>query len=237
MTNLRALIGIAVVLIATPAAARQASPNEPAEAIRTLTGIPLDAQWKRTIYSFAREKLLHPAWGWTHSERDYQLASEVARKERLQVDTDILFAAAFTHDIGAIGDFQKEGVDHAIRSAELAEYLLRDAGFPVAKWPAVREAILGHMFDKVAGSRAESIVLHDADALDFLGTVGVARRLSVTGTAHSYSGGVAKIGEFADRLPGRLVTGTAQRMSKIRVTEMRRFLQQLQNETADGRLP
>src|SRR5215210_3415129 len=29
MTNLRALIGIAVVLIATPAAARQASPNEP----------------------------------------------------------------------------------------------------------------------------------------------------------------------------------------------------------------
>jgi len=47
---------------------------------QTLTGIPLDSRWKEKLYSFAREKLKHPAWGWTHSERDYNLASEIDRK-------------------------------------------------------------------------------------------------------------------------------------------------------------
>lgn len=203
----------------------------------TITGIPLDAPWKLKLYIFAREKLKHPAWGWTHSERDYLLASELAAKEGLVIDTDVLFAAAFIHDIGAIGDFQKEGVDHAVRSVELAEPVLREAGFPAEKLPAVREAILGHMHDKIAGSRSESVVLHDADTLDFLGTVGVARRLAVTGTATDYAGGVAKISEFADKLPERLVTKTAKSMAVSRAAEMRQFLGQLAGETRDGRLP
>lgn len=207
------------------------------EAVGTLTGIPLDAPWKRQIYAFAREKLIHPAWGWTHSERDYLLASEIAAKEGLAIDTDVLFAAAFTHDIGAIGDFQKEGVDHAVRSVELAEPMLLQAGFPAEKLPAVREAILGHMHDKQPGNRSEAIVLHDADTLDFLGAVGVARRLVVNGNAPDYAGGVARIREFADKLPGRLVTKTAKNMAPPRVAEMRDFLDQLKTETADGRLP
>lgn len=225
----------ASVVMAAPAAAMQLTAA--VEASATLTGIPLDAAWKRKIYGFARERLKHPAWGWTHSERDYRLAIEIASKEGLAIDTDILFAAAFTHDIGAIGEFQKEGVDHAVRSVELAEPLLRDAGFPMEKFPGVRGAILGHMHDKVPGKGHEAIILHDADTLDFLGSVGVARRLAVTGTAIDYSTGVARIAEFADKLPGRLVTGSAKAMAGSRVDEMRRFVTTLNAETFDGRLP
>lgn len=224
----------ASVLMAAPAVAQ---PSAQAEASRTLSGIPLDAAWKQKIYAFARDKLKHPAWGWTHSERDYRLASEIAAKEGLAIDTDILFAAAFTHDIGAIGEFQKEGVDHAVRSVEIAEPLLKDAGFPPEKLAAVREAILGHMHDKAPGRRNEAIALHDADTLDFLGSVGVARRLAVTGTATDYSPGIARIAEFADKLPGRFVTGTARAMAAPRIEEMRRFLTTLEAETFDGRLP
>lgn len=68
----------------------------------TESGIPLNAPWKRTIYDFAKTNLKHPAWGWAHSERDYQLALELARIEKLTVDQEILFAAAFLHDVGAI---------------------------------------------------------------------------------------------------------------------------------------
>ena len=224
----------ASLFIATPAAAQ---PSSQAEASQTLTGIPLDAAWKRTIYAFARDKLKHPAWGWTHSERDYRLASDIAAKEGLAIDNDILFAAAFTHDIGAIGEFRKEGVDHAVRSVEVADPLLKDAGFPPEKLGAVREAILGHMHDKAPGKRNEAIALHDADTLDFLGTVGAARMLAVTGTAPDYSAGVARIAEFAEKLPGRFVTGTARSMAAPRIEEMRRFLSTLKAETFDGRLP
>ncbi len=232
-----------LALLATLAALQAQAPavaaGQPvqAEAARTLTGISLDAPWKVKLYGFAREELLHPAWGWTHSERNYRLAMEIAAKERITIDTDVLFAASFTHDIGAIGEFQKDGVDHAVRSVELAEPMLRQAGFPAEKLPAVREAILGHMHDKQPGSRSEAIVLHDADTLDFLGTVGVARRLAVTGAALDYTGGIARIREFADKLPGRLVTKTAKDMALPRVAEMRDFLDQLKTETADGRLP
>lgn len=225
----------ASVLMALPATAQQ--PSTRAEAASTLAGIPLDSPWKAKLYGFARDKLKHPAWGWTHSERDFLLASEIARREKLAIDPDILFAAAFAHDIGAIGSFQKEGVDHAERSVELAEPLLRDAGFPMEKFPAVREAILGHMHDKVPGKGHEAILLHDADTLDFLGSVGVARRLAVTGTAPDYAGGVSRIREFAEKLPGRLVTSSAKAMAGKRVEEMRRFLTTLQAETFDGRLP
>ena len=227
---------LAGILGAAPAPAAGQTPAIQGAAA-TLTGIPLDAPWKRTVYAFARQKLLHPAWGWTHSERDYQLARRIAAKEGLRIDTDVLFAAAFTHDIGAVGEFQEKGVDHAVQSVKLAKPLLLNAGFPAAKWPAVQEAILGHMYDKDVGSRAESLVLHDADALDFLGSVGVARRLAVTGTSDSYLGGLTKIREFADLLPGRLTTRSARRMAPSRVREMRRFLEQLATETAGARLP
>jgi uncharacterized protein len=203
----------------------------------TLTGIPLDAPWKVRLYGFARKKLLHPAWGWTHSERDYALAFKIAASERLRIDSDVLFAAAFTHDIGAVGDFQKEGVDHAVRSAELAKPLLLQAGFPAAKWPAVEDAILGHMHDKTPSDRPEAVVLHDADTLDFLGYIGVARRLAVTGNATDYGSGLKRISDFADKLPTRLVTRTAKSMAQVRTAEMQAFLFGLNAEAANGRLP
>jgi uncharacterized protein len=225
-----------VALAVTPQCA-SASPAAASASSQTVSGIALDAQWKRALYAFAREKLLHPAWGWSHSERDYQLATKIAAKEGLRIDPDILFAAAFTHDIGAIGDFQKEGVDHAVRSADLVEPLLSSFGFPSSKIPAVREAILGHMFDKKPGASSEALVLHDADTIDFLGVVGVARRLSLTGSAVDYAGGVAKLRDFAERLPEQTITRTARRMADERAGEMRQFLDRLRNETADGKLP
>jgi uncharacterized protein len=224
---------VAIAIVTCPQAV-PAAPS-PVAASQTVTGIPLDTTWKGSVYTFARTKLLHPAWGWTHSERDYQLALQIAAREELKIDRDVLFAAAFLHDVGAIGGFQKEGVDHAVRSAELAGPILLSVGFPADKVPAVREAILGHMHDKTPGKTSESIVLHDADTVDFLGAVGVARRLAVTGSATDYDSGIARIREFADKLPGRVVTATARQMARRRAAEMNQFLDQLTRETNNGR--
>lgn len=122
-----------------------------ADLARTATGIPLDAPWKVTVYEFARTTLHHPAWGWQHSERDYQLAVEVARGDGLTVDTDVLFAAAMLHDMAGFPPYEKTGMEHGDRAAETSEPILRSAGFPMQKYAAVQAAERGHMFYSNAG--------------------------------------------------------------------------------------
>ena len=203
-----------------------------AEPAVTASGIPLDAPWKATIYDFARKTLRHPAWGWQHSERDYQLAVEVARGDGLKVDTDILFAAAMLHDMAGFPPYEKKGVEHGDRAAETAEPVLRDAGFPMAKYPAVQAAMRGHMFYSVAGTVPEAIALHDADSLDFLGNVGAARIIALTGEQKpDIQSAIKTLRSFVHDIPPKLITTTAKRMGAQRAAELTAFLDSLQTES------
>lgn len=231
-----AMLALAAAASLTSPALSQSREGMPIAATTT-AGIPLGERWRRIVYTHAVEKLKHPAWGWRHSERDYLLAMEIAYRENMVVDQDVLFAAAFLHDAGAIEPFAQDGVDHAERSVQLAEPLLKDAGFPMAKFPAVRMAILGHMFDKDPGTSAEAVVLHDADTLDFLGATGVARRLSVTGDATDLDAGIGRIRLFATELGGRLITRTAIQQARRRIKTMNSFLKELKAETPGGATP
>ncbi len=150
MRRLVAAFALACALL-MPAGAPAAAPQQ------TVTGIALDAPWKATVYAFAQAKFRHPAWGWQHSERDYRLAVEVAQGDRLAVDTDVLFAAAFLHDMAAFAPWEKQGMEHGDRAAETSEAILRDAGFPMQKYPAVQAAERGHMYYSNAGTVPEAI--------------------------------------------------------------------------------
>ena len=202
----------------------------------TVSGIPLAAPWQRTIYEFAQSKLKHPAWGWAHSERNYNLALQLATAEKLPLDKDVLFAAAFLHDVGAIDPYSQDDVDHALRSTQVGEELLRNAGFPMEKFPAVIEAILGHMYDATPSKRPEAIVLHDADTLDFMGTIGVARQLSITGKATDFRRAVTRIEQGAETLSTKLLTQAARAIGAERMQEMNAFLKALNAQTAEKKL-
>jgi uncharacterized protein len=143
--------------------------------------IPLDAPWKKTVQEFTAKNLQHSAWGLAHSKRDYLLALELAAQDSVSIDCDVLFAAAFLHDMGGFAPYAKTGVDHALRSTEVLEGILEPAGFPVSKIAAVKSAVLTHSYyERAAPATAEAIVLHDADTLDFLGAISVARIFSLT---------------------------------------------------------
>lgn len=202
----------------------------------TESGIPLDKPWKVTIYDFAKAHLQHPAWGWSHSERDYRMALELAQAEKLKVDEDVLFAAAFLHDMGAIAPYALDSVDHALRSTQVGEDVLRKAGFPMEKFPAVKDAILGHMYNATPAKRAEAICLHDADTLDFMGTVGIARLLAITGNAPTFRGAISTIENGQSGLAFSLITKTARRLSLPRIAEMKHFLETLKAETSANKL-
>jgi uncharacterized protein len=212
-----------------------AQPSPPAT---TPAGIPLDASWKESVFRFATEKLQHSAWGVSHSERDYLLASRLAAESKLTIDTDVLFAAAFLHDVGAFDAFRKDGVDHTDRAAELVPDILATAGFPAAKIPAVQDAVRNHMYYRTAAGGPEAIVLHDADTLDFLGNIGIARIISLT-TRHRWATDLATAAKTLDGfntdLPPKLMTNAAKKLAPARVAESKAFLESLKAETEDGR--
>ncbi len=233
---LTALSPAFAVLLLLTAPVESAAQEAPAAAMATPAGIPLDSEWKRAVYAQANTRFQHPSWGVRHSERNYVLGTALAEAEGLAVDADVLFAAAFLHDWGGIEPFAVAGVDHAVRSVELAEPFLAGAGFPMEKFPAVRAAILGHMYDKEPEG-PEAIVLHDADALDFLGALGAARLLAATGDRPDYDQALGRIERFAVAIPPRLRTAAARDIAGPRVARMLEFLAEVRRETPEAARP
>ncbi len=233
---IQALAAGAILLAGTAPVAAQEAPATTAAPTATPAGIPLDSPWRRAVYEQANTHLQHPSWGVRHSERNYVLAQALAEADGLTVDADVLFAAAFLHDWGGIAPFAVAGVDHAARSVELAEPFLTEAGFPMEKFPAVRAAILGHMYDKEPEG-SEAVVLHDADALDFLGALGAARLLAATADRPDYDQALGRIERFAVDIPPRLKTAAAREMATERVATMTAFVAQLRRETPEGARP
>lgn len=199
----------------------------------TIRAFPTDQPWKQKVYDFAQANLKHSAWGLAHSERDYLLAVDVADHAELNVDKDVLFAAAFLHDMGGFEPYSKPGVDHAARSAEVCDQVLTPAGFPQEKLESVRSAIRTHSYySPDAPQTPEAVALHDADALDFLGAIGVARILSLTGhETPDLAGSVKLVDRLLHDAPPSLVTAYGQAMGAQRVEEMHGFLSALGSES------
>ncbi|MCB9073403.1 MAG: HD domain-containing protein [Bdellovibrionaceae bacterium] len=209
--------------------------NDPTLLIKTPTGIPVDTKWKEQVYNFAMKNVVHPAWGLAHSERDYQVALLLAKREGFSIDSDVLFAAAFLHDVGGIGSFQKKGVDHAVRSVEIAEPRLMSWGFPSNKWPQVKEMILGHTYYGTKPTTKAALAFRDADIVDFLGNIGIARLLGATMDPDFFDGtlkpAVITLKEFSQTMAEKCSLTACHELAKPRQAELESFLSILNNET------
>jgi len=86
---------------------------------------------------------------------------------------------------------------------------------------------------KAAGTDPTAIVLHDPDSLDFLGDVGAARMISLTGEkAASFDPAIVTLKGLVEKIPPRLITATAKRIGAQRAKELHEFIVQLQREEA-----
>lgn len=207
------------------------------ELSHTKAGIALDKPWKVTVYEFSRERLQHSAWGVAHCERDYLLSKKLARLEKVPIDDDVLFAAAFLHDMGVFPPYVIKGAEHSKTAAEKVESVLRPTGFPLNKLAAVKAVILSHMFYAKVADNQTARVLHDADTLDFLGNIGIARLVSVTSRhrwATDLSTAVATIEKFNKTLPPRLIFASAKKIALGRIEEASLFVKGLRQESYSG---
>lgn len=193
--------------------------------------------WRAAVHRFAEANLKHPAWGLSHSVRDYELAKELAATDQVRVDDDVLYAAAYLHDVAAFVPFRKPGVDHQDEAARIVESMLAGTGFPMSKIEGVRGAIRTHMLGRDPVG-PEAIYLHDADALDWLGAIGVARALGLVDPKGGEPDGPSAVNDLEHSLtavPPRIVSQAGKARAPQRVRELEQFLRDLRAESADLR--
>ena len=195
---------------------------------------PPPGDWRDHIRAFAEAHLQHTAWGPAHGRRDYAMTMSLARAEGTPVDTDALYAAAYLHDMGGLPPYAIPGVDHGDRGIQVVDTVLREAGFPTEKSPLVKEIIDHHQYYRPPDTVAVAILFRDADILDFMGAIDIARIVSLTMREQftpDLPHAIEVIRRQLNEMPARLQTAAAKREGQKRVVEMQQFLDALEQET------
>ena len=193
------------------------------------------SDWHAIIQDFAAQHFKNPAWGYSHSQRDYSLARELAAADHVTLDDDVLFAAAYLHDMAAFPPWANDKLDHSDIAADNVAAILKESGFPMSKIDAVRGAIRTHMFYRDPVGR-EALYLHDADALDWLGAIGAARIFGLVEPNGGDPNGPKAIKMLEDNLakvPPRVLTPAGRARLPQRQAELDRFLKDLRRESND----
>jgi uncharacterized protein len=182
-----------------------------------------------------------------HVGRVLALAERLARAEN--ADIEIVRAAALLHDIARAAE-DTTGGDHAQMAADRAREILRARGVAPAQADAVAHAIAAHRFrSSTPPQTLEAKVLFDADKLDSIGAIGVARAYQVSGalnqrlwsavspdamaTRHQRNSDHSAYAEFVVKLSQvreRLFTPTARKIADERHAYMADFFTRLEKE-------
>jgi uncharacterized protein len=121
-----------------------------------------------------------PVHDFSHIERVYHLAERLAIAEN--ADMEIVRAATLLHDAQGSASGQDLRKEHHLASAEFAGQILRAEGWRQESIAAVQHCIRAHRFRAGARTEApeslEAKILFDADKLDVIGAIGVARVLA-----------------------------------------------------------
>lgn len=178
----------------------------------------------------------------SHQPRLYQLAKRLG--EGKAYDDDVIFAAAWLHDLGVFIGHRPEDMaalaawDHVAYVASKGPPLLREFGFPVEKVAAVIEVIRGHLPSSKPTS-FEGVVLRDADILEQLGAIGALRAICKVGRDTRFvrfSDALRALRRNVEDLPGRLELAAARQLAESRVKALKTFLAAAEAEADGGEL-
>jgi uncharacterized protein len=189
-------------------------------------GSDMSAQdWRQSVISYIRAEAA-PQDKFGHQPRLYALAARIG--EGTEYDDDVLFAAAWMHDLGVFlghrpADPEKlSRWNHVPYTIAKCRELLPGWGFPVEKLEAVAEAIRTHQpHDEPVTT--EAIVLRDADILEQLGAVGMLRAIVKVGRDSrytTYSDAVLVLRRALERLPGQIRLERARELAKPKIVAL-----------------
>lgn len=180
----------------------------------------------------------------------------------IDADKEILTAAVILHDIARAAEDNDKSrlIDHAVLGAQQAEDILLDFGWTAQRAAHVRDCIAQHRY-RSSGDAPQTIeakLLYDADKLDSLGLIGVARsymlageygeqlHINVPAEFKKEDIGAPRVHDFAQysvnleyyvklrHIPKRLFTDEARRIAEKRLKKMDEFFAGLEWELELG---
>lgn len=194
--------------------------------------------YRQALIEYIRAEA-QPPDKFSHQPRLHRLACRLAGDQ--PYDDDVLFAAAWLHDLGVFVGHRPKDLA-ALAAWDSLAYAMREApsvlervGFPREKIPAVLELIRTHQPAATPAS-FEATLLRDADILEQLGAVAALRTVSKVGRDTRFirfSDALRVLRRNAEELPGQLRLEAARRLAAPRVEALRAFLAAAESE-ADG---
>jgi uncharacterized protein len=194
--------------------------------------------WRESVVEYIRAEAL-PADKFGHQPRVYALACRIGAG--MGFDDDILFAAAWMHDLGVFAGHRPSDPDELAQWNHLpytigrTKELLTEWGFAADKLEGVAEAIRTHQAEDEP-ERVEAILLRDADILEQLGAIGALRALVKVGRDTRYdtfSSVVPILRRAANQLPDKLRLSSARSLALRRTELLRLFISAIAEEAGN----
>ncbi len=168
--------------------------------------------------------------GFSHVKRVFNLCLHIGTAEG--ADLEILALAALLHDIARPLESSGRVKDHAVEGARIARRYLTGMGYPKDRAEAVAHAIEAHRFS--GGPEPETLeakILSDADKLDAIGAIGIARVFMYSGEhGRSIEESLTHFEEKILHLRNLVYTETAKKLAWERHRFTEEFVKRLRRE-------
>jgi uncharacterized protein len=179
-----------------------------------------------------------PVDKYSHQPRLYALTVQIGRD--LTYDDDVVFAAAWLHDLGVFFGHRPEdpaelaGWDNVAYACAKAPDVLTRLGFPAEKIPAAVEAIRTHQ-PGADPQTLEGTILRDADILEQLGAIAVLRSVCKIGRDtrfSTFSDVIPVLRQATVTLPGQIRLHSTRELAKPRLAALQAFLESVETESS-----
>ena len=176
----------------------------------------MEQKYKR-IQQIVEKELSCSAHNMEHVMRVYNLCLLLAKDED-SIDLDVLKTATLLHDIARVKEDKDNSgdIDHAILGTEMAEKILTDLDYPKEKIELIKHCIATHRFRSGNEPKTkEAKILFDADKLDVIGSIGIARSFMIAGQYGEKMFSNTPVNEYIkDNLVDRKPNGRIKEISK-----------------------
>jgi uncharacterized protein len=210
------------------------------------------AQWQEQFKTYLQQHSTteDAAHAMGHFERVWKTCRYLNSQEGNRADELVLLTASYFHDLIALPKNHPDRSQSSRLSADQTALLLREhfSGFPAGKIEAVQHAIHAHSFSAgIAPQTLEAQILQDADRMEALGAIGIARTFYTAGFLKTQLFHEADpLGEYRElddrtyaldhfrvkllQLPALMNTTAGKQLAAARAATLLRFMEEIKQE-------
>lgn len=164
-----------------------------------------------------------------HARRVLHISRLIAEKEKLTYNDDVLIFASYFHDISAFPPYKPEGIfDHALESSKIVPDIAKEFGYTDDEIEVIVEAVQYH--DKAnQGKYIETRLIRNADGIDYLGFMAIARDFSKQ--PQDMQKAMTMLKKRKEQFSSIIDYDYAKNMAAMRISELDNFICRFEEES------